>query len=774
MSRIFIIDGNSLLFRAFYALYRPGMDIMRAHDGTPTNAIFAFRNMITRIKDELTKDDRIVVCFDTGKPTFRSAELDSYKMNRKPCEPELKAQFPLSREFLDCLNVAHCEVEGYEADDLAGSLTYYALNKGDKVTLFTSDKDYLQLLKDNVEVHFLRRGLSDIEVFTKDNIKEKLGYEANQVTDYKGLVGDPSDNIKGVKGIGNKTALKLLDQFGHIEDILVGIKDDKAKSSKNIIENQDVALFCKRIATIKTDLDVKEYYDASENKTPNYDCLLKFYKKLDFNKFAKEVEEKIRLQDSLFGTLFEEVKESPIYKGVIETTELDFEPEVILAKTSETNYHKGEVLGFYLANKDKCVFLNSENAVKSDKFKEYLVSDNTKMTYDLKCLTVALYRLGLPRVKNVTFDLLLATYLLNADVKETKEACLEFYDLYVKPEDDLDAFLCYAVTNLKDKVIASLKENEEFDLYKNVELPLATVLAKMEIEGFPLNKEALEEINIEYKAKLESLEKEIYSLVGHELNLKSPKQVAALIYDELKLKKRGRNASTDIDVLKSIEDRHPVIPLIIEHRKYSKLVSSYTDSLKNDVFKDGKLHALFNQALTTTGRLSMKEPNLQNISIRDEEGKEIRKAFFYEGKKYKFLSFDYSQIELRVLASIAYIEPLMEVFNENIDIHSATASKVFNVPMDQVTPLLRRQAKAVNFGIVYGISEWGLAQQIGCSPMEAKMIIESFYNVYDGLKEYEDNTIKFARDNGYVQTMFKRRRYLKDINSSNYNMRQFS
>lgn len=780
MSKLYIIDGNSLLFRSFYASYRPGMDIMRAKDGTPTNALYSFRNMMVKIKSELKLGDKMIVCFDTGKKTFRSKELESYKMNRKPCEPDLVTQIPLSRILLDCLGIEHCELDGYEADDLAGSLTYYGIEQKDDITLFTSDKDYLQLLKDGVKVNFLRKGLSNIEVFNKENIKEKMGFEADQVIDYKGLVGDPSDNIKGVKGVGEKTAIKLIEKYGHIESILEGIKDDKSKVAQNIIENKDVALFCKRMATIVTDLDVKDYYDHSSLREEDDDKLLEFYKRYDFVKFMKELQVKLDSKMSLFSDINEEnstkIKPSLKVEEAIDIKafkEINKIPSSILVSCSSTNYHSGDILGFYFEVEGRCYFLSIDRAIKDEDFKKYLVSDISKKTYDLKGLIVALDRCKLPLINNVSFDLLLATYLLNADVEQSKKGCLSFFNVEIE-EDKEDITLVLSLNRLYEQVIQSLKDNEEYSLYEEVELPLTSVLARMENEGFPLNKDELEKINVRYKNYVEELKNQIFTLVGHELNLNSPKQVGELIYDELQLKKRRKSAPTDIEVLKSIATLHPVVPLIIAYRKYNKIVTSYTDALNKSVYEDGKLHAVFNQALTTTGRLSMSEPNLQNISIRDEEGKEIRKAFFYKDYEYKFLSFDYSQIELRVLASVADIKELQEIFNNDEDIHTSTAMKVFGVSKDEVTSLMRRKAKAVNFGIVYGISDWGLASQIGTSAAEAHEIIENFYKAYSGLKEYEDNVIRFAHENGYVKTLLGRRRYLKDIDSPIFNLRSFS
>jgi len=778
MSKIYIIDGNSLLFRAFYATFRPDKDVMRNKEGIPTNAIFLYQKMLTQIKDELSYEDKIVVCFDTGRKSFRTKELESYKLNRKPIEPTLKSQLPLAREMLDYMGILHIEQEGYEGDDLAGSLTYYSLKQGDDVTLYTSDKDFLQLLVDDkVKIRFLRKGLSEVQEFTKNNIFSIMGYQANQVVDYKGLVGDPSDNIPGIKGVGEKTACKLLSKYPHLEDIFEGLTNDNSKTSKLILENKDTALFCRKIATILTDLDVSSYYNLSKVKDGDNDKLLDFYKKYDLNVAYKQLKTKINSEMSLFN-MDDFVKEDDNYKKeVIKVSSVKdlMNYSSIIVYNSSTNFHEGEVLGFYLSNGNKVCFISAEDAKKDTYFLEYLDSNLNKMTYDLKGLNICLNKLELPFIKNCEFDLLIATYLIHQNVKQDKYSCLSFYsqDLSDLSIEELDAYLAFIIPSLKDKVISHLKENEEYDLYKDVEMPLEDVLTEMEIEGFPLDKDTLQVININFQNKLDNIIEQINSLIGYKINLNSPKQVGALIYDELKLKKKSRNNSTSIDVLLKLYDTHPVIPLIIEYRKYQKLVSSYTSSLGRYIQNDGKIHAIFNQALTQTGRLSMSEPNLQNISIKDEESKEIRKAFFYKDYKYKFLSLDYSQIELRVLASLANLKDMIEVFNQGIDIHKATASKIFNVSLDEVTSSMRRKAKAVNFGIVYGISNWGLAEQINVTANEAKDIIESFYNSYPGLKQFETNIIEYAKDKGYVKTILNRRRYIQELNSDSYVNKEF-
>ncbi len=772
MSKIYIIDGNSLLFRSFYATYHPDRPIMTNKDGVPTNAIYLYQQMMSKIKSELSYDDKMVVCFDTGRKSFRTQELESYKMNRKPIEPSLKEQFPLAREMLDDMGILYIEQDGYEGDDLAGSLVYYANKNGDDITLFTSDKDFLQLLiSDRVQVKFLRKGLKEIQVFTKNNIHEQLGYHANQVVDYKGLVGDSSDNIPGIKGVGEKTAIKLLNNYQHLEDIFEGIKDDKSKVSQNILQNKDTALFCRKIATIVTDIDVSEYYKKAQVKNGDNAKLLEFYRKYDLNNAYKELLKTQNREITLFDSQ-DDASDANSNNQVVTLNsfkELKYIPKSILACNSSSNFHEGIIEGFYFSNGEVTDFIASKDLIHDEDFKNYLISNSLKSTYDLKGLIVCLDRLKLPRIKNVDFDLLIATYILKQDVKQDKVSCLLHYGKDVSSLDESKQFsvLSQMLIKLKDKVITQLKENGEYELYSQVELPLTEVLADMEIEGFPLNKESLAKIDEEFQFKLKSISNQIISLIGYEINLNSPKQLAKLIYDDLKLKKKGRNNSTSIDVLIKLYDRHPIIPLLIEYRKYQKLVSSYTSSLARYIQKDGKIHAIFNQALTNTGRLSMSEPNLQNISIRDQEAKEIRKAFYYDDSSISFLSLDYSQIELRVLASLASLEGMIDTFNNNIDIHTSTASKIYHCSIDEVSSSMRRKAKAVNFGIVYGISPWGLAEQLKVSNQEAKEIIDEFYNSYPGLKEFEEKVISYAKENGYVKTILGRRRYIKEIYDDN-------
>ena len=745
MSKTYIIDGNSLLFRAFYALFRPGVELMHSKDGTPTNAIYSFKNMMQKIKSELSDNDKMIVCFDTDSKTFRSKELETYKKNRKPLEPALKVQLPLARKLLDAMGIFYYELPGYEGDDIAGSLAKYAAKLGDEVTLFTSDKDFLQLLDDNIVVKFLRKGLSEIELFTKDNIYEKLGFRADQVTDYKGLVGDTSDNFKGIPGIGEKTAVKLLNEYGHLEEIIIGMQSLNTKTAKNIVENAELGRFCKHIATIITDMpNIHEVYDKGQVKDFNYLELRAFYKKYDLYKFYKELEDEMKRREGEQMSLdfdeerleaysnfeFVETQKNKNSYSIKELTTLkDIDVSSVVVSFSGENPHNGTIDCFYLSNGKEIFYISKDNAIKDDYFKTYLVSPKQKSTYNLKALIVIANRLGLPTPIGFDFDLLLATYLIDADVESEPKAILNCYGIN---DETLPAYALLSLKSveLKDSVLNKLKELEEIDLFEKVEMPLTKVLATMEIEGFPIDKETLAKINEQYKERLTKTKDKIIQYIGHEINLNSPKQVGALLFEELGLTnpKSKKSTSTSFEVLNAMKNQHPIIELLIDYRKINKSISSYTESLPQHIFSDGKIHAMFNQALTTTG----------------------------------------------MIASLANVTQLLDAFNSDVDIHTTTASVVFHVPLNEVTHDMRRKAKAVNFGIVYGISSYGLAEQLEISRTEAKEIMDNFHRTFTGLEEYNNNVINFAKSHEYVTTILNRRRYLKDINSENHTLRAFS
>ena len=777
MKKLVIVDGNSLLFRAYYATSFTGT-IMRRKDGFPTNAIFGFTNMMNKIISTLKDGDLLFVSFDTGKKTFRHKEMETYKAQRKPIDEDLKLQLPVARELLKAMGVFYYELEGYEGDDLAGTVAKIGSIANLEVDVYTSDKDYLQLINDNISIYMITKGIKEIKIMNKESLFNDMGLTPDQIRDYKGLMGDPSDNIKGIPGVGEKTAIKLLQQYSSLEGIIEAMKNEKSKLAQKIIDNQDLGKFCKHIATIDTDVPLPFTLEDLEYSGYDFNELSSFYTKEEFYSLLKKLKPNSKKRNinktaeksiKFEKTLISSFKELP---NNISTFVLDY---------NQTNYHHANVNNVIFAD-DKNVYIYDYSLAKKDKdFINFITNENIKKaTFDSKAMYVLLNKDHI-QLNGITFDLLLASYLLDSSLANDPITVCAYFGKNILSNDQLTLFddnsstcnLTYVINSIKDEVIESLKEIDCYDLYNNIELKLAIVLAKMEIEGFPLNKEALNIINEKYKIILNELTEKIDELAGVKINLSSPKQVADLLFNKLMLPS-NKKQSTSIEILNNIKHLHPIVPLLIEYRKYSKLISTYTSGLSDYIFPDGKIHALFNQALTTTGRLSSSEPNLQNISVRDEEGKLIRKAFFYDEDDLSLLSLDYSQIELRLLSHMANVSLLIKAFNEGKDVHEQTAREIFNIPNNEEVPSsLRRKAKTVNFGIVYGISDWGLAEQLSCPIQEAKTIINNFYLVYPEIKTYFDDVIEFANKNNYVTTLFKRRRYILELNSDNYQTREF-
>jgi len=789
MSKTYIVDGNSLLFRSYFSTAYTG-NLMTNANGVPTNAVFAFHNLMKKIKADLKEGDRLFVSFDTGKPSFRKKEFADYKAQRAPAPAELVAQMPIARDLLTAMDIHWKEEEGYEGDDLAGSMAAIAAKKGDEVTLFTSDKDFLQLLSlgPNVSVCFLKKGLTETLLYRADNLKELFGLNPDQITDFKGIAGDPSDNYKGIKGIGEKTAMKLLDQYGTLEGILEAAKKDpSSKTNQKIVAGEKDALFFKELARIETDLPLEKDYDASLYVPYHREKILAFYEKYQLRQFIQKIDQLPGLVSSSDQmTLFESsdaVEEKTREESVLKKRPLSLihslaevkEPLKGLIYVSDgSNENLATLTGFLLGTEKGLYSLALEDAKKDGGFLSYLKSSEKKATYDLKGLDVLLSRNGLPFLSGVSFDLLIATYLINPDCGQKTEELLSSYGLTLDPEESLPAQVLSATLDLQDSVRKRIEENQETDLFEKTELPLSVVLAKMELEGFPMDVDTLKEIGTEYASTLKRLEEEIYGLAGGEFNINSTKQLEDLLFHKLSIPRAKGEKGTSVEVLNSHLEDHPIVGKILEYRTYKKLVSGYTEALPKHLFPDGKIHALYNQAMTATGRLSMSEPNLQNITIRNEVGKSIRKAFFYPDHEFLFLSIDYSQIELRVLASVGNIPALKEIFREGLDIHRATAARVFGKKIEDVTPEERRRAKAVNFGIVYGISAYGLSQRLGIPREEGSALISSFKKAFEGIDEFQKRCIAQAEENGYVTTILNRRRYLPDIRSQNHALRSFS
>ena len=778
MAKLTIIDGNSLLFRAYFATAYPGVEIMRNQDGIPTNAIFAFSNMINKIISSLKENEGIIVAFDAAKHNFRHDALETYKANRKPAPEDLVTQFPIARDFLKNFGIFQFEEEGFEGDDIAGTVARLAEKNGYDVTIYTSDRDFLQLVSDKVTVNIIRKGLSDVVPMTPALVKETYGFEPKQIIDYKGLRGDSSDNLPGIPGIGEKTAVKLIEEYGDFDNIVAHAGEIKGKVGEMIAQNQEIGRISRDLAIIKTDIELPFTLEDTIYEGYSFKNINTFCQKYGLKQFLNKVSPKWKNSDDEAVDL--DVTKVSSFKDI----ELGKDIGIALDFEDYDDYYRSEIYGLAVTTKKEHYYISYEDLV-NDKYLLDILKDEAyrKYCFDYKSIKVALGKRGI-EINGLELDILIASYLVDTTIKNDPEAVMNLYGLDIsnKKDEELSLFsnenpeyaskIAYCSLILSSKVKAELVKFATLDLYKNLELPLITTLADMEIEGFPLNIKALDEFGDVYKSKLKDIEQEIYELAGEKFNVASSKQTADILFNKLGLPS-NRKGSTSVDNLKELIDKHPIVSKILEYRKYFKLISTYVEGLKPHVYEDGKIHANFNQALTQTGRLSSSNPNLQNISIRDEEGKAIRKAFYYPNQEYEILSLDYSQIELRILAHLSGCENLKKVFESNEDIHSATAKKVFNLE-GEPTALQRRKAKAVNFGIIYGISDWGLSDQLEIPLAESRAIISNFYNAFPEVNDFFKNIVAEALKNGYVSTMMGRRRYLRELHDSNYQVREFA
>ncbi len=779
MAKLTIIDGNSLLFRAYFATAYPGAEIMRNQDGIPTNAIFAFSNMINKIVSSLKEGESIFVAFDAAKHNFRHDALETYKANRKPAPEDLVKQFPIAREFLNAFGIFQFEEEGFEGDDIAGTVAKLAEKEGYEVSIYTSDRDFLQLVSDKITVQTIRKGLSDILEMTPEMVKETYGFEPLQIIDYKGLRGDSADNLPGIPGVGEKTAVKLIQEYGSFDNIIAHSGEIKGKLGETIQENAEMGRLSRDLAIIKTDIELPFSLQDTVYHGYSFKLINEFCQKYGFKQFMNKVSPKWKI-------IGDETMELNIEK-VESFKDIKLPHSIGIAVDFDDNedYFNSEIFGIAISTKLNNYYISIEDAKNDESIKNILKDENIKKyCYDYKSIKVGLSNLGI-EVNGLEFDILIATYLIDTSIKNKVESVLNVYgiDLVENKDESLSLFsnenpdkttkTAYYSLFLEGKIKAELVKISALDLYNNLELPLVNVLAEMEIEGFPLDKDVINAMGDIWKERERKLEEEIYELAGEKFNVSSPKQLTEILYDKLGIIDK-KSRSTSFETLKEYVNDYPIVAKIIEYRKYAKLVSTYVEGLKNHVYKDGKIHANFNQAQTQTGRLSSSNPNLQNISIRDEEGKMIRKAFYYENEDVEILSLDYSQIELRILAHLSNCENLKKIFEDpNSDIHTATAKKIFHLE-GEPTPLQRRKAKAVNFGIIYGISDWGLADQIEASVKESREIINSFYREFPEVNDFFRNVVDQALKNGYVSTMMGRRRYLRELHDSNYQVREFA
>lgn len=770
MKRAILIDGNNLLFRSYYATAYNG-NLMKNSKDFPTNALFGFVNMIDKIMS-IEKPEYIMVAFDKGK-NFRHEKYTEYKAGRIETPNDLKIQFPLAYDILDAMGITSVAIDNYEADDIIGTFAKMAdIDDLYDATIVSSDKDLLQLISHDVNVKLLKQKdyiLMDEKVFF-----DTYGLKPIRMIDIKALMGDASDNIPGVKGIGEKTALNLLHEYDTIENLYDNIDSVKGKTKEKLIEGKDSAFFSKDIATIYKDVPLNMTFNDIKLKPRNTTKLMNIYKDLEFYSLLKKLDTDIIENQR-------NTNEVTIVKGKLDI-EKDFS---FYLEVSNENYHIANFIGLSIYDGEKCYFLDEEAVILNKDIFTHAVS-----TYDLKKSMCFLSKYGIV-LNNCKYDTMISVYLLNYNTKEdisyianTLGYDIPFYDSLIKNNNLIvdESTLINALSSkakfiyeTKDKYTEELKTEGMLELFNTLEMPLVGVLARMEMNGIRVSVSVIDELKSDLEERISSITNEIYSYAGCEFNIQSAKQTAEILFEKLDLphgKKKGKNGySTDKDTLMMYYDKHPIIPCLLEYRNLTKLVNTYTDKLKSYILDDGKIHTIFKQAITRTGRLSSVEPNLQNIPIRSEEGRKIREAFIPEEDSV-ILDCDYSQIELRLMAHISKDENMINAFNTGEDIHTKVASDVFDVPINEVTKEQRRTAKAVIFGIVYGISGFGLGENLHLSADDAKKYIDKYLEMYPGVKEYMDNVVNQAKQTTYVRTLFGRKRVIEELKNTNYIIRK--
>ncbi len=786
-NKLLLIDGSSVAFRAFFALYHQ-IDRFKSPTGLHTNAIYGFHLMLDHMMKRI-EPTHILVAFDAGKTTFRTEMFADYKAGRAKTPDEFREQFPFIRQMLDAMGIKHYELSQYEADDIIGTLDKMA-ERTDipfDVTIVSGDKDLIQLTDENTVVEISKKGVADFEEFTPAYLMEKMGITPTQFIDLKALMGDKSDNIPGVTKIGEKTGLKLLTEFGSLEGIYEHIDSMKAsKMKENLIADKEKAFLSRTLATIDTQAPIEIGLDDIVYQGPRIEELGQFYDDMGFKQ--------LRAQLGTTNTQEEEVLD---YQIVSEVSSAMFKKDQFFYfEILGENYHREEVVGLAWGDKDG-IYVGGPELLDSPVLKDFLEHQPIK-TYDFKRGKVLLARKGIDLLPE-TFDSRLAKYLLSTVDDNALTTIAHLYGqtslipdeaIYGKgaklalPERDVFfphlARKVQVLLETEAPMLAKLEENQQSDLLFEMELPLANVLAKMEIAGIKVKVETLKAMQAENEVLIEQLTKEIYELAGQEFNINSPKQLGTILFEDMGLpleyaKKTKTGYSTAVDVLERLAPIAPIVSKILDYRQITKLQSTYVIGLQDAILEDGKIHTRYVQDLTQTGRLSSTDPNLQNIPVRLEQGRLIRKAFVPSLENSVLLASDYSQIELRVLAHISQDQHLIEAFQQGADIHTSTAMRVFGIEKaEDVTPNDRRNAKAVNFGVVYGISDFGLSNNLGISRKEAKNYIDTYFERFPGIKNYMENIVREARDKGYVETLYKRRRELPDINSRNFNVRNFA
>ena len=778
MKKIILVDGNNLLFRSFYATAYQGV-IMKNSKGFPTNALYGFINMMNKIIKE-EEPNYILVAFDKGK-TFRHDKYDSYKEGRIEMPDELKLQFPKAKEVLDAFGIKHFEIDNYEADDIIGTLAKIVDEEDEFVaTIVSSDKDLLQLISDEVVVKLLKQ--SGHIMMNRDEFMKTYQVEPARMVDLKALMGDASDHIPGVKGIGEKTAINLLAKYGTLDNLYANIDSVTGKTKEKLLADKDNAYMSYDLATIYKEVPLDFTLEDCKYGITDKSQLANILEELEFHSLLRKLD--------LEGSVEEKREEKEDTKELVIDDIEQFKNKdfAYYLETRGSIYSKSEILGIGIYDGEKGYFINKDNI---EKYKDIFSSDVWKFTYDYKKSLVVLNYLDI-KFKNVSFDTMIAAYLLDYVVKDDISFVARSFDYQLPIYEDtygtdkrpievekekLKEICCQKaqfIYETRKRLLKELSDDGELDLFNNIEMPLAEVLADMEITGIKVDVNYLTNVELELKEKLEEKEKEIYELSGVEFNIMSPSQLSKVLFEDLAIpypkKVKDNKYSTSKDILDKIIDFHPIVSKILEYRTLAKLYTNYAVGLKAEVREDGRIHTIFTQTLTRTGRLSSISPNLQNIPARAEYSALIRKAFVPD-ENSKILSSDYSQVELRVFASMSKATNLINAFVNNEDIHTRTAADIFKVDMSSVTKDMRRTAKAVNFGILYGISSFGLSEDLGIDVKTAKKFIDDYLETYPGIRDFQAKEIADAYANGYVRTLMNRKRVIEELKNKNYMIR---
>ena len=764
MKKVILVDGNNLLFRSYFATAYTG-NTMRNSKGFPTNGLYGLVNMLNKIIRE-EKPEYMLVAFDKGK-TFRHEKYLDYKGGRNETPDDLKRQFSVAKKLVPLMGIKCFEIDNYEADDIIGTYSKMALIDPEfETTIVSSDKDLLQLINEETEVKLLKQ--KDYIRMNEETFIDTYGIKPIRMIDLKGLMGDASDNIPGVKGIGEKTALKLLQEYDSLENVYDNIDNIKGATKQKLIDGKESAFMSKDIATIYNEVPVTYSLEELKYDGPDVNGLREMYSDLEFYSFLKDFKEEEKKEEKLEYKIIENIDDLKLKEKVSAYLEI-----------SETNYHNADIYGMSLYDGENAYYVPFE-VLKENK---NILGEKEIYTYDLKKMIVSLNKYDI-NIKNCTFDAMIAGYILNYNVKDdiaylanTFNCDITLFDNFKKEKNmstealaDLTVKKAKFIYDIKDEFINKMKEEEQLELFSNIEMKLSSVLASMEIEGVRVDTKVLDEMGENINKKLDELTSEIYNYAGEEFNIQSPKQLGEVLFEKLEIpypKKKKTSYSTAREILDKIVDYHPIVEKIIEHRTLNKIYTTYIVGIKNCVKEDGKLHTIYTQTLTRTGRLSSIEPNLQNIPIRYKEGKEIRKAFIPEENSV-FLSSDYSQIELRMFAHMSGEQNLIDAFKHHLDIHTKTAMDIYHVSKDEVTKNMRRDAKAVNFGIIYGISSFGLAEDLGVDIKTAKKFLDNYLETFPGIKNYMDKVIKDAYETGYVKTIMNRKRKIDELYNTNH------